>query len=753
MVVSVERVKELALCFMLPFLMKLDVGYGIYILGAAYYTALMEKRSMRGPAVLAGIVGLIFLDNGALRWKYGTLLLLLTVWEWVQEVYLPTLVFWKKALAYECLLILTVLLLVLTQLGGVGRLSVLLAEGLLLGGFAWLYHRMMVTEQSEMNPLEQAVLAGSFLAGLAYLQMGSFIPAEMILLCLGMKVAYEREIGEGLLLSMPAAAFMRLTGMGSDGLMILCLVLQAMIQLFRGSGVVACLIGGGSAGILYLLLFMKDSLVVGLLTLAGALLFWSLWVRRDEETIYCELPEKKNREWQRYLERRLERSAGAFAGLADLMPMWETRKRLSERDTAYLMENVAGRVCGDCSRKADCWSTHFSLTQETIQQIMEASGEKGRIEEQDLPEEFRGNCGRTHEFVKMVNRHFELYRLNLSWENRMGKGRELIRRQYEGIAEYLENLRSHIAFEVTEEVKLRMEFKRFLHRQRFEAGDPWVAADQQEDSVTVSFCYRGDLTEADQKRVQEFLTEIIGRGMMFVRQYPEKGGWHRCVYRDQDRIRLETAALQGDSGKVSGDSYIMGPLDEHRYVLAISDGMGSGARARNESRKTLRMLEQYLLAGMSETTAVSMLNTTLVLGAHEESFATVDMAVVNLHRGRMRLVKAGAVTTYLCSRGRVRVCRGESLPVGLLEDPAAPEIFECELRPGDCIVMLSDGVLDQAEDARIADQWIRRYLPQAKGSPRAIIEEMQEGLAAVGVDKIGDDKTILIAVAESARRR
>ena len=49
----------------------------------------------------------------------------------------------------------------------------------------------------------------------------------------------------------------------------------------------------------------------------------------------------------------------------------------------------------------------------------------------------------------------------------------------------------------------------------------------------------------------------------------------------------------------------------------LSDGMGTGEEARRESAMVIEMLEELLRAGFPVETAISMMNTALVMGRED----------------------------------------------------------------------------------------------------------------------------------------
>ncbi len=107
------------------------------------------------------------------------------------------------------------------------------------------------------------------------------------------------------------------------------------------------------------------------------------------------------------------------------------------------------------------------------------------------------------------------------------------------------------------------------------------------------------------------------------------------------------ARLTKEQEKVSGDNYACRQEEEGRFVMCLSDGMGSGAEACRESEIVVELLEQFLESGFSQETAARMVNTALVLKGQEGMFSTVDICAVDLYTGICDFLKAGAAATFI----------------------------------------------------------------------------------------------------------
>ena len=166
--------------------------------------------------------------------------------------------------------------------------------------------------------------------------------------------------------------------------------------------------------------------------------------------------------------------------------------------------------------------------------------------------------------------------------------------------------------------------------------------------------------------------------------------------------------------------------------------MGSAPQANRESTLALRLLEQFLQAGVDTEHALVTLSSALALRGEEAGgFTTIDLLQVDLFTGDGVVFKLGAAPTYVRKGGTVRRIVGAALPAGLSADQrTAPDRFPLHLSPGDCVLMVSDGVAGTGEDG-----WLRERFAQFQGdSPK----ELAADLIAHSPQGATDDRTALV---------
>ena len=177
---------------------------------------------------------------------------------------------------------------------------------------------------------------------------------------------------------------------------------------------------------------------------------------------------------------------------------------------------------------------------------------------------------------------------------------------------------------------------------------------------------------------------------------------------DKYIIQIGQAAKIKNDSPVSGDSLLQIRLNDGKYLLAISDGMGSGPEARKSSQIALKMLERLFLSGFDKNTAIDLINTT-IMNANEEIFATLDIAIVDLYNGKMEFIKNGACPTYIKNKKKVQIVKSLSLPAGILKDINLTT-YDKDIENQDIVVMCSDGILDSNVEYKNKELWVKYVL-------------------------------------------
>ena len=158
----------------------------------------------------------------------------------------------------------------------------------------------------------------------------------------------------------------------------------------------------------------------------------------------------------------------------------------------------------------------------------------------------------------------------------------------------------------------------------------------------------------------------------------------------------------------SGDSILNIRLRDGKYLVAISDGMGTGKEAKISSSKALRLLENLLLSGFDKKISLDLINAALI-NQNTEIFATLDIAIVDLYMGSIEFIKSGACPTYIKNNKKVQIIKSNSLPTGIVNETNI-QTFDKDINSGDIMVMCSDGILDSNIEYKNKELWVKYML-------------------------------------------
>ncbi len=191
---------------------------------------------------------------------------------------------------------------------------------------------------------------------------------------------------------------------------------------------------------------------------------------------------------------------------------------------------------------------------------------------------------------------------------------------------------------------------------------------------------------------------------------------------------------------VSGDSFSVFWMPDGRFYAGLSDGMGSGVQACNQSELVLDLMEQFLEAGFSGETAVRMINSSIVLQPDSPVFSTVDLAAIDLYTGVCDFLKIGAAASFLRKENTVECIHGTGLPAGA---SSQLQLEPCRLRmyDGNVLFLVTDGVLSalpQGQEEQLLKEMIWNLRPAAPGE---MAERLLEQVQAYG--DASDDMTVL----------
>lgn len=482
--------------------------------------------------------------------------------------------------------------------------------------------------------------------------------------------------------------------------------------------------------------------------LMAVLLVSILWIIWDMAKMFLEerqeLPEKDVvREPGR---QKLNQYAEAFDRLSEIfLKLPKGRECFTREDMDGIIREVAGKICRGCEAADWCWKEHREDTCRQVYHQLEQI-EKGE-EEQEETTAFRDFCILPDKFLGELTLKFQLARQNLIWNNRLLESRQVMMDQFQEIAETIRQAAGSI-YEINQvdgQVRRQMELQMRLHGIGIREMWKVERADGGRE-LYVTMRALGKKRCIGIREAAACLSSACGERMIPARDSRMiiNHEYNTVMFMPAPAyVMLCGAAKVTREGEVvSGDSFSMFHRDSGQMILSISDGMGSGPEAGQESSQVVELMEQFLNAGFDKETAVRMIHSVMLL-KESRCFSTMDLATVNLYTGECELLKVGASTTFLKRGDWVETVSSTSMPMGIMGE-ADYECCRKQLRPGDFLVMISDGILDAFPPAHaeeeVQDLILSENTDNAGEMARGILEEVLKYRRR----RASDDMTVLV---------
>jgi stage II sporulation protein E len=173
--------------------------------------------------------------------------------------------------------------------------------------------------------------------------------------------------------------------------------------------------------------------------------------------------------------------------------------------------------------------------------------------------------------------------------------------------------------------------------------------------------------------------------------------------------------------------------------------MGNGERAHSESQETLLLLQQILQSGIEEKVAIKSVNSILSLRTTDEIFSTLDLAMVDLQNASARFLKIGSTPSFIKRGNKVHKIQASNLPMGILQEFEV-DVVSDQLKAGDLLIMMSDGVFEGPKHVENYDVWMKRKIHELQtDDPQAVADLIMEEVIRSRSGLIEDDMTVVVA--------
>lgn len=349
------------------------------------------------------------------------------------------------------------------------------------------------------------------------------------------------------------------------------------------------------------------------------------------------------------------------------------------------------------------------------------------------------------DMLKAINQAYKISKVNFIWEKKLEEKKKTISSQLDGVSKAISSIADEMNKELTkkdnfehekEEISILLKQKQIQVQEiAIQKGERFVITVFLEDNIT---------TKKEIAQIENILTKVLQDEIVW-NQTDAGQNKQELTFISDDKYQLQIGKANKikENSAVSGDSMLSIKLKDGKYLIALSDGMGSGPDARKSSQIAIKMLERLLSSGFDKDTSISLINTA-ILNTTEEIFATLDIAIVDLYKGNIEFIKNGACPTYIKNKRRVQLLKSSTLPAGIVEQMQLT-VYDRDIEQNNILVMCTDGVIDSNIEYKNKELWVKYLLEDMESeNPQKMADIILQEAIDNHYGKVQDDMSVLV---------
>ncbi|WP_285769328.1 stage II sporulation protein E [Peribacillus sp. SI8-4] len=445
---------------------------------------------------------------------------------------------------------------------------------------------------------------------------------------------------------------------------------------------------------------------------------------------------------------RVEQFSHVFEALSNSFSQVDERGRMEEdeKEFDYFLSNVTEKTCQLCFKKEQCWAKNFNTTYDGMQEIMLQLSENNGQLPQKTAKEWGKYCTRGPQVIGAIAQELTYFEANQKLKRQVKESRKLVADQLRGVSAVMDDFAKEIQRERKNHHLHEESIMEAIQEFGLHIGYVEIYSLEQGNvdiEMSVPYCQgRGEC----EKLIAPMLSDILGETIVVHSEecatYPN--GQCEVIFRSAKKFTVETGVAHAakGGGLVSGDSYTTMEIGCGKFAIAISDGMGNGERAHFESTETLKLLQKFLQSGIEEKIAIKSVNSVLSLRTTDEIFSTLDLAMIDLQDAKAKFLKICSIPSFIKRGDRIIKIESSNLPMGIIQDFDVDVVSE-ELKAGDILIMMSDGVFDGPSHVENIEFWLKRKIKEMETDDPQEISDLilEEVIRTKGV--IDDDMTVV----------
>ncbi len=435
------------------------------------------------------------------------------------------------------------------------------------------------------------------------------------------------------------------------------------------------------------------------------------------------------------LSNRLYELSGVFSEMAAAFNAFKRAKLTDDTAKVGIEKQILSAVCKNCDNYQKCKRSQTSIAF-SIGKMTDIGFAKGKLSFIDLSKEMTDLCAHPNDILFAMNKLLADYRAYKIENANLASGREMIAGEAVGVSEILRGLALETGAQLKYQSRLERKLADALFKCGFSVSELLIYGEEERTSVSLILT----MPEFSLTKLQTVISRCVG----FELTLKDKSdiGENKCYMSfaksaDYDAV-FGIAKATKDGSDISGDTHSVVRISDKKFLLALSDGMGSGEYAESVSSASLSLIESFYKAGLNSELILSTVNKLLAINT-EDSFTALDVSVIDLNDCSADFIKYGSPYGFIVGDGGVRIIEGNSLPLGII-DELKPSVANALLADGDVIVLVTDGISDAFGSSGDVIDFLRSV--SAK-NPQTLADQLLKRAVELNDGEHRDDMTVL----------
>ncbi len=342
------------------------------------------------------------------------------------------------------------------------------------------------------------------------------------------------------------------------------------------------------------------------------------------------------------------------------------------------------------------------------------------------------------QILRMLNISYKVSKNNFVWKRKLEESKKNMETQLMGVSKVISGIAKDIQKDSVKKdyTKQEIEITELLKQKEIEIEEVSI---NRKDRYIINILLK---ETANYRIIENILTKVLKEDIILNDEHSTET---EQIYISDDKyvIGFATADSSKSQSEVSGDNFINMRLKDGKYIIALSDGLGSGRKANESSMQALAILKNLLEFGFDNDSSIELITTSLI-SKNEEVFATLDIAIIDLYKGTIEFIKSGACPTYIKKNKKVQIIKSNSLPAGMINQDNI-EVFDTDIQNEQMILMCTDGIIDSNIEYKNKELWIKYLLEDIETkNTKKIADIILNEAIDNNFGKIKDDMSVIV---------